>query len=191
MIPVIHAHPDPDSFTAAIAGSATEVLSAAGVSTHSVDLYRCDGGYAFPPILDIDELRRKTSLNPIVQTQMTLVEESAGYVIVHPDWWGGPPAILKGWIDRVLRPGTAYEVPDGFGPRTPSALLSGKRALVIVNGDSETPGPLTEFWIDRVWRFCGVEAELLYLSGTGESSLTERQASVSEAMRKIRYTFLD
>ena len=32
-----------------------------------------------------------------------------GIVIVHPNWWGQPPAILKGWIDRVIRPGVAYE----------------------------------------------------------------------------------
>jgi len=32
-----------------------------------------------------------------------------GIVIVHPNWWGQPPAILKGWVDRVIRPGVAYE----------------------------------------------------------------------------------
>jgi len=39
--------------------------------------------------------------------------EASGIVIVHPNWWGQPPAILKGWVDRVLRPGVAYEFTEG------------------------------------------------------------------------------
>jgi NAD(P)H dehydrogenase (quinone) len=34
-------------------------------------------------------------------------------IIVHPNWWGQPPAILKGWVDRVLRPGVAYRFLEG------------------------------------------------------------------------------
>jgi len=36
-----------------------------------------------------------------------------GIVFVHPDWWGMPPAILKGWIDRVLRSGVTYQFLEG------------------------------------------------------------------------------
>ena len=32
------------------------------------------------------------------------------HLVVHPNWWGQPPAILKGWIDRVIRPGIAYDL---------------------------------------------------------------------------------
>ena len=36
-----------------------------------------------------------------------------GIVIVHPNWWSEPPAILKDWIDRVLRQGVAYDFAPG------------------------------------------------------------------------------
>ena len=44
-------------------------------------------------------------------------QESRGlgdvYKRQHPNWWGMPPAILKGWVDRVVRPGLAYEFLEG------------------------------------------------------------------------------
>jgi len=46
------------------------------------------------------------------------------------NWWGQPPAILKGWIDRVLRPGVAYDYPAGAGPEAPAiGLLHTKAAF--------------------------------------------------------------
>ena len=175
VIAIIQAHPDPDSFSAALADAVGKTLRSSGADIESVDLYRCANGAPFPPLLDLEELHRKTSFQPEVQRQMDLVEQAMGFVIVHPDWWGGPPAILKGWIDRVLRPGTAYERPEGFGDMEPAGLLNGRRALVAVTGDSADPGPLEGFWTDRVWGFCGVESEFLYLSEISRRSARERR----------------
>ena len=187
MILIIHAHPEPDSFTAALAAAVGGALDSAGKQATVVDLYRIiDAGLPgsigpFPPILDAEELRRKTSLDTVVLRQMKIVEDAEGYVVIHPDWWGGPPAILKGWIDRVLRPETAYELPEGFGHRNPHGLLKGRQALVIVTGDNDSPGPLEDFWVHQVWGFCGVKARFLYMPGTGQSSLAERNAFKTEA----------
>ena len=81
---------------------------------------------------------------------------------MHPNWWGQPPAILKGWIDRVLRQGVAYE----FGPAgRRSALLTGKTAVVLTT--SNTPrddelrlfgDPLENLWKNCVFGFCGVRS---------------------------------
>ncbi len=46
-------------------------------------------------------------------------------IFVHPNWWGQPPAILKGWIDRVFRPGLTYRFEEGD---------SGKGIPVGING---------------------------------------------------------
>ncbi|MCK5248318.1 MAG: NAD(P)H-dependent oxidoreductase [Spirochaetaceae bacterium] len=187
MILIIHAHPEPDSFTAALAAAVGEALDSAGKQATVVDLYRIPG--QFPPVLDAEELRRKTSLDAAVLRQMKIVEDAEGYVVIHPDWWGGPPAILKGWIDRVLRPETAYELPEGFGHRNPHGLLEGRQALVIVTGDNDSPGPLEDFWVHRVWGFCGVEAGFLYMPGTGQSSLMERNAFKTEAAGRAEACF--
>lgn len=56
----------------------------------------------------------------------------------HPNWRGQPPAILKGWIDRVFRLGTAYGYPPGVPPEgVPGGLLQARRALVF--NTSNTP----------------------------------------------------
>ena len=145
---------------------------------YTVDIYRMDSGRGFPLVLDEAEIRRKTSLNPVVQNQMRLVEEAEAYAVVHPDWWGGPPALLKGWVDRVFRSGTAYEVPEGFGFQSAEGLLAGRRAAVLICGDSEGPGPLESFWRDRVWGFCGAEARVAYLSKVRERSRAECSAFI-------------
>ena len=195
MILLVHAHPGPDSFTASIAREIARRLESAGTDTRVVDLYRIPIPAAlhpgspsrtigsitpFPPLLDADELHRKTSLDSIVQAQMNLVENASGYVVVHPDWWGGPPAILKGWIDRVLRPGTAYEIPEGYGHRDAEGLLAGRKALVVVTGDARDAGPLEDFWINHVWGFCGVNAHLRYFPRIRESNLKSREAFIKE-----------
>ena len=57
-----------------------------------------------------------------------------GLIVVHPNWWSQPPAILKGWMDRVLRQGVAYEFGEGGAV---IGLLEGKTALVLTT--SNTP----------------------------------------------------
>lgn len=186
MVLLIHAHPEPDSFTSAIAAALTAVLESSGNAVRSIDLYRMSGGLgsgqteAFPPLLEAEEIRRKTSFDPLVQSQMKLIENAEAYVVVHPDWWGGPPAVLKGWIDRVFRPGTAYEIPEGYGHKYPEGLLSGRKALVIVSGDGESPGPLKEFWVGRVWEYCGVTATFQYFPNLRDSTETMRREFISE-----------
>lgn len=183
MVLVLHAHPDSESLTASIAAGAVRALENAGAEVRLADLYRLDEG-PFPPLADTEELRRKTSLDPVVQRQMALVEEAEGFLVVHPDWWGGPPAILKGWLDRVLRPGTAYEFPERFDEREPVGLLEGRRAMVAVTGDSDDPGPLEDFWIHQVWGFCGAESRFRYFPRVRESSLKDREAFISRTLEE-------
>jgi NAD(P)H dehydrogenase (quinone) len=176
MVLVLFAHPDPLSLTAEAAHAAEGALHAEGIETHLVDLYRMRDGRPFPPVLEIEELRRKTSFDAVVQEQMSLVENARGFVVAHPDWWGGPPAVLKGWLDRVLRPGTAYEIPEGHGHRNAEGLLAARKAVIAVTGDDGSSGPLEGFWKERVWKFCGVEADFVYLPRTREASKAERDA---------------
>jgi putative NADPH-quinone reductase len=57
-------------------------------------------------------------------------------LVFHPNWWGQPPAILKGWIDRVFRPGVAYDYPASAGPESAvTGLLRAKAALAILSKD--------------------------------------------------------
>ena len=88
-----------------------------------------------------------------------------GIIIVHPNWWGQPPAILKGWVDRVIRPGVAYKFLEGDkGEGVPIGLLKAKAAIIFNTSNTpetrekETFGdPLENIWKKCILEFCGVK----------------------------------
>ena len=92
------------------------------------------------------------------------IAQAQGIVIVHPNWWGQPPAILKGWVDRVLRPEVAYRFREGdAGDGVPVGLLKAKAAVVFTT--SNTPrerelasfgDPLETLWKNCIFGLCGV-----------------------------------
>jgi len=157
---VILAHPKPGSFNHAIAAAVRETLEARGHEVIFHDLYA--GG--FDPLLKPDELSGREITDPVVAAHCADLARCGGMVFVHPNWWGQPPAILKGWIDRVVRPGVAYEFLEGdAGEGIPQGLLSGKKALVL--NTSDTPperereifgDPLESTWMKCVFDFCGI-----------------------------------
>ena len=106
---VILAHPDTGSFNHAVAATVVEALEANGHEVAFHDLYK----ERFPPVLPAREIPRDVRLPRIIQKHCFEIAAADGIVIVDPNWWGQPPAILKGWVDRVLRPGVAYTFAEG------------------------------------------------------------------------------
>ena len=100
-ISIILAHPNPGSFNHAIANTAAEALRQNGHKVVLHDLYQ----EQFPPLLSAAELQTNAKLDPVIAGHCKEIAGADGIIIVHPNWWGMPPAILKGWIDRVLRHG--------------------------------------------------------------------------------------
>ncbi len=153
---VILANQHQGSFCHAIAAAATETLQASGHEVVFHDLY----AEGFDPVLPHEEIPKTAPLPPVIQQHCQEVRQADGYVIVHPNWWAMPPAILKGWIDRVFRQGVAYE----FGPQGVIEHLQGKSALVFTT--SNTPrdeelarfgDPLENLWKTCIFGFCGVQ----------------------------------
>src|SRR4030042_3384097 len=105
LISVILAHPDSGSFNHAIAQTAVEVIKTNGHSVFFHDLYQED----FDPLLNSEEIAKDSTLPAAIRKHCEEIAMAVGIVIVHPNWWGQPPAILKGWVDRVLRPDIAYK----------------------------------------------------------------------------------
>lgn len=105
---VVFAHPDPDSFSGALCASAVTALRGAGHHVDLIDLYAED----FDPRMTTEERRAYESPTPILSSQIEtyaqLVRQAEGLVFVYPTWWWGLPAILKGWLDRVLVPGVSF-----------------------------------------------------------------------------------
>lgn len=108
-ISVILGHPDEGSFNHAIAEAVVQTLLENGHEVFFHDLY----GEGFDPVLPHGEAPRGAHLDPVIQRHCDEIAGAEGIVIVHPNWWGQPPAILKGWVDRVIRAGVAYEFMEG------------------------------------------------------------------------------
>lgn len=159
-ISIILAHPDRNSLNHAIAAAAGDALTDNGHDVIFHDLY----GEGFDPVLMAGEIPREASLAELVALHCREIAEADGIIIVHPNWWGQPPAILKGWVDRVLRPGVAYEFAEGDnGEGVPAGLLKAKAALVF--NTSNTPAaremsvfgdPLELIWKRCIFDLCGV-----------------------------------
>jgi putative NADPH-quinone reductase len=157
---VILAHPAPGSFNHAIANAAVQALRAAGHCVAFHDLYQ----EQFPPLFSAAEIQQNADLDPAVARHCAEIAAADGIVIVHPNWWGMPPAILKGWIDRVLRPEVAYRfVANDKGEGVPVGLLKAKAAIVF--NTANTPDerehevfgdPLDTLWKQCVFDLCGV-----------------------------------
>ena len=159
-ISVILAHPDPLSFNHAIANTAIETLKSNGHEVYFHDLYKEE----FDPILPAGEIPKDVSLPPEIEQHCREASEADGFVIVHPNWWGTPPAILKGWVDRVIRPGVAYEfVENDSGEGVPNGLLRASKAIVFNTSNTETErentvflDPLETIWKNCIFDLCGV-----------------------------------
>ena len=159
-ISVILAHPDPNSFNRAIAKTAIEVLKANGHKVLFHDLYK----EKFDPLLHTKEIAKNAKLPANIKRHCEEIAIVDGIIIVHPNWWGQPPAILKGWVDRVIRPDVAYEfLEDDSGEGVPQGLLKAKAALVFNTSNTKAQrekkvfgDPLETIWKNCVFGLCGV-----------------------------------
>ena len=134
-ISVIVAHPDKKSFNHAIAATAVETLKQNGHEVFFHDLYAEE----FDPLLTAEEIPRGVALPFEVEKHCTEISVADGVVIIHPNWWGQPPAILKGWVDRIIRPGVAYEfLENDKGEGVPCGLLKVNSAVVFNTSNTET-----------------------------------------------------
>ncbi|MFH1059090.1 MAG: NAD(P)H-dependent oxidoreductase [Pseudomonadota bacterium] len=150
---LILAHPRPGSLNAAIARICQEALTGLGHAVSFHDLY----AEGFDPLLPAAELARDAGLEPAVASYCLELAASDALVCVHPNWWGMPPAALVGWVDRVLRPGVAYEFLAGdTGEGVPRGLLAGKTLVVLNTSDTPRMREQSAFGdpLDLIWRKC-------------------------------------
>jgi len=159
-ISVILAHPDKSSFNHAIAVASVETLEQNGHEVYFHDLYE----ERFDPILPSEEILEDALLTSEVGKHCAEVSVADGIIIIHPNWWGQPPTILKGWIGRVMRPGVAYEFLEGDkGEGIPRGLLRARCAVVFNTSNTETEreknvfgDPLETIWKNCIFGLCGV-----------------------------------
>jgi putative NADPH-quinone reductase len=193
-ISLILAHPGPGSFNHALAEAARHALRDSGHEVLFHDLY----AEAFPPVLPVQEIPRDAPLDAEVRRHCQEISGAEGMVIVHPNWWGMPPAILAGWIDRVFRPGVAYRfLEDDPGEGLPVGLLKARTAVVLNTSNTVEEreqrvfgDPLERIWRDCVFRLCGVRRVVRRTFGVVVTSTREqREKWLQETTHLIRQEF--
>jgi putative NADPH-quinone reductase len=126
---IIHAHPSPESFSAALAREAAAALAQRGYEVELCDLYAEN----FDPVLPLATFRHyldATANRTGVERHAERLKAAQAVVFVFPVWHDGPPAILKGYFDRVFVRGVAFELVDGvFYPALHNITRLGAVAL--------------------------------------------------------------
>ncbi|MDK3018622.1 NAD(P)H-dependent oxidoreductase [Pseudodonghicola flavimaris] len=157
---IVVAHPEPQSFNHALARHAADRLRAAGHSVTISDLaaegFRADvgphdtGQRADPGLFHVQaeqaQAARAGCYAADIAREQARVAAADNVILQFPVWWGGPPALLKGWIDRVLSYGFAYV----DGRRFDTGVFKGRRAMISVTtggtperfSDSGVYGPI-------------------------------------------------
>jgi putative NADPH-quinone reductase len=125
----VYCHPLAGSYCAALRDRALQALRDGGHEVELLDLY----AEGFDPVLSPQE--RSTYLADTaanltaVQRHVDLLRWAEGLLFVFPTWFYGPPAMLKGWLERVWLPGVAFQVPARKGERAGAAGLQNIRWL--------------------------------------------------------------
>lgn len=140
---IVHAHPEPTSFTAALKDTAVRTLEAAGHHVEVSDLYKenfnpVGGRHDFSTVADSSRFHYQNEqlyasehdgfAEDLVREQERVLKADL-MIFVFPLWWGGVPAILKGWFDRVLAYGVAYA--DGM--RFSNGYFLGRRGISCIS----------------------------------------------------------
>jgi NAD(P)H dehydrogenase (quinone) len=130
---VVHCHPDPESFTAAVRDRAIDVLRERGHEVRLTDLY----AMRFNPVLSRREEARhlEPGPDPTVADHAADLQWCQQLVLVYPTWWSGQPAMLKGWFDRVLVKDVAFELPPDSN-RIHAKLRNVRRIVAITTHGS-------------------------------------------------------
>ncbi len=189
---IIYAHPDTEP-----RGNGYHILSEVGNMLLSanrtyalVDLYKD----RFNPVMQKEEhyVSGGKDISPEVLAYQKMLSGAEHIVIIHPVWWGGMPAILKGFFDRVLTPGFGYQYENG----RPKKLFSEKKAVVFIT----TGGPawyslvLQEARAQRnisrdILGFLGIKTKVFLLAKAGRVTEETKPRIQKLAARGISHLF--
>ncbi|MQT57391.1 flavodoxin family protein [Pseudomonas sp. FSL R10-0399] len=184
---IILGHPSTDSFCGAIATCYFETATQAGREVRIVQL----GALNFDPVLHEGYNQIQTLEQDLLDAQ-TDIMWAEHLVFVFPLWWGGVPALLKGFIDRTFLPGFAFKYRQG--KVFPDKLLKGRTAHLLVAMDTAPWYYKWVYWMPGLHQmrkhtlaFCGIKPLTTLMFGPVlTSTTTQRQRWLQQAMTLAR-----
>ncbi len=154
---IINGHPNPESFNFGIAESYKNGAIASGAQVETIVIADLN----FNPNLKFG-YQKRTELEPDLLDSWEKIKKADHLVWIHPVWWGGLPAITKGFIDRLFLPGMAFQYRENSVWW--DKLLKGKTAHIITTLDQ--PGWYYRLFFGRpsvnqlkksTLEFCGIK----------------------------------
>lgn len=199
---IVTAHDDPKSFVAALHNSSLGVLERAGHKVEITELY----AQAFNPIASVVDFKTSSvshanymfeqqrtmntggGFSPDIKGEMDKITNAELIIFHFPLWWGGMPAVLKGWFDRVFAMGFAWSAENRYS----EGLLRGRKALVTVT----TGDPMSYYSLEGMHKasveqhlygllhgtlaFCGLDVHKpCIISNTTAASREELEAGIT------------
>ena len=172
---IINGHPNLDSFNFALTEAYRDGAKSAGADVKEIVIAELQ----FNPNLQMG-YQKRTELEPDLLDAIEKIKWADHLVWVHPVWWGGLPAITKGFIDRCFLPGITFQ----YRENSPwwDKLLTGKTARIITTLDSPA-------WFYKLWftqpsvnqlkkctlEFCGIKPVKVSFVGPIKNSTVEKR----------------
>ncbi|MGR8827572.1 NAD(P)H-dependent oxidoreductase [Leuconostoc citreum] len=186
---VISAYPNRVGFNYAIKRKVLNNINNEKNEVTEIDLYE----QGFDPVLRFDENNRRRDLvnEPYTASYRNLVKSADFFIFIYPIWWGGMPAIMKGFIDRVFVKGFAYK----YNGISPVGLLGGKKAWIITTND--TPFLYAKIFYqdygkvlkNQVLKMCGIKtikhSQLYFVRHSTEKKRLDFLSTLSLFAKKI------
>ncbi|MEJ0106800.1 MAG: NAD(P)H-dependent oxidoreductase [Bacteroidota bacterium] len=185
---IIYAHPNPDSLNSHLKQSLAEHFRDNGHEVEIRDLYQLN----FNPVLLLEDMngQRKGQVADDVRQEQEFITWADCITFIHPIWWTGLPAILKGYIDRVFSYGFAYRYDQGVQ----KGLLTGKQA-VIINTHGKSQIEYGAIGMDKalsltsdkgIYSYCGLEIKQHFYFDKADRTTAE---TIGQWKKQIMHSF--
>lgn len=183
-IAIINGHPNKDAFNFGIAEAYREGAHASGAEVREITVAELK----FDPVLHFG-YQKRMELEPDLLKAWEIILWADHLVWIHPVWWGGMPALMKGFIDRLFLPGFAYQYRENSVWW--DKLLKGKSAHIISTLDQ----PGWYYWLfygrpsinqlkKSTLEFCGVKpVKVTYIGVIRNSTETQRAKWLQEVKK--------
>ena len=191
---VVYCHPNPESFTAAAKATAISALREAGHEIDLLDLY----AEGFDPVLSRQGRAEyhTPGLNRVaVADHLDRLKATEALLFIYPTWWYAQPAMLKGWLERVLIPHETFTMPESNQP------ITGLMTNILLVGVITTLGSPKWWWwlmgrpgqrilLTGIKVLCAPRCKTLWLAlhridGVGEGERKAFLEKVRRAMQRV------
>lgn len=184
---IICAHPNPNSLNSHLKQTLVENLWDYGHEVEVRDLYHI----SFNPILSLNDMngQRKGQVADDVKQEQQFILWADCITFIHPIWWTGLPAIMKGYIDRVFSYGFAYRYDQGVQ----KGLL--KKQAIIINTHGKSHEEYSSIGMDTalsltsdkgIYSYCGLEIKQHFYFDKADKTTAE---TIEEWKIQIKETF--